>query len=313
MLRARLNEIGPKELCCRLGTSLTQSIEMQRTLEAEIKRLPEVELVFAKIGTPDVATDPMPPNVADNFIMLKPRQQWPNPNKPKTELVAELEAIVAKVPGNRYEFLQPIQMRFNELLAGVRSELAIKVFGDDFDTLTEVGKQIEQAINKVAGIRDIQVEQTKGLPILTVVPNDLALAQQGITKAELQAQVAVAMGGVSAGKFYQGDKRFDIIVRLPEAKRNDITTLNQLPIMLAGGGYLPLQELANIELIEGANQVNRENGKRRVVVTANVRGRDLGSFVADIKLAIDGNVDLPAGYWLEYGGTYQNYNRHQND
>ncbi|MBL4765973.1 MAG: CusA/CzcA family heavy metal efflux RND transporter [Colwellia sp.] len=287
------------------GTSLSQAVEMQKILEAKIKEMPEVELVFAKIGTPDVATDPMPPSVADNFIMLKPRSQWPDPNKSKDQFIKELEDIVTKIPGNRYEFLQPIQMRFNELLAGVRSELAVKVFGDDFETLASLGLSIEAAIEGVKGIRDIQVEQTKGLPILTFVPKDEKLALYSITKADLQQQVSVAIGGQTVGKFYQGDKRFDIIVRLPEIQRNNVDNYGQLPITLPSGGYVPLQELASIAMVNSANQVNRENGKRRVVVTANVRGRDLGSFVADIKKAINADVDIPSGYWIEYGGTYQ--------
>jgi cobalt-zinc-cadmium resistance protein CzcA len=287
------------------GTSLTQSIEMQKVLEDRIKSLPEVERVFAKVGTPDVATDAMPPSVADNFIILKPRSEWPDPDKPKADFVKELEALVTPVPGNRYEFLQPIQMRFNELLAGVRAELAIKVFGDDFDTLTELGKALEKSIQGVEGIRDIQVEQTKGLPVLTFDPKREQLALYGLSISDFQNQVAVAMGGEIAGKFYDGDKRFDIVVRLPEEQRQDVDALSQLPITLPSGGYLPLQELANIEMALGVNQVNRENGKRRVVVTANVRGRDLGSFVKDVQQAIDANVQLPAGYWIEYGGTYQ--------
>lgn len=223
------------------GTSLSQSVEMQKILEAKIKEMPEVELVFAKIGTPDVATDPMPPSVADNFIMLKPREQWPNPDKSKDQLVLELESIVTAIPGNRYEFLQPIQMRFNELLAGVRSELAIKVFGDDFDTLASLGKSIESAIEGVEGIRDIQVEQTKGLPILTVVTKDEMLAMYSISKADLQQQVALAIGGETVGKFYQGDKRFDIKVRLPEMARNNVDGYTQLPISLPSGGYVPFK------------------------------------------------------------------------
>ncbi|WP_281558840.1 CusA/CzcA family heavy metal efflux RND transporter [Thalassomonas sp. RHCl1] len=287
------------------GTSLSQSIEMQKALEARIQQLPEVERVFAKVGTADVATDAVPPSVADNFIIIKPRQEWPDPDKLKAELVRELEALVTPVPGNRYEFLQPIQMRFNELLAGVRAELAIKVFGDDFDTLAGLGKEIESAIVGVDGIADVQVEQTTGLPILTLLPKDERLAAYALSKADLQQQVAIALGGESVGKFYQGDRRFDIVVRLPEQQRSDVRNLNQLPIHLSTGGFVPLQEVARIELIAGANQVNRENGKRRVVVTANVRGRDLGSFVNDIKSAIDDKVLLPSGYWVEYGGTYQ--------
>jgi len=287
------------------GTSLTQSIEMQMILEQQISALPEVERVFSKIGTPDVATDPMPPSVADTFVILKPRDEWPDPNKEKLAVVKALEEIVTPVPGNRYEFLQPIQMRFNELIAGVRSELAIKVFGDDFDTLASVGKDIEAAIKSVEGIRDIQVEQTKGLPILTLTPKDEQLALYALSKANLQEQIAIALGGKNVGKFYQGDKRFNITVRLSETQRQDVDALAQLPILLSQGTYVPLQEVVTIEKVDGANQVNRENGKRRVVVTANVRGRDLGSFVKDVQQAIDTKMTLPAGYWLEYGGTYQ--------
>ncbi len=287
------------------GTSLSQSIALQETLEERIKALPEVERVFAKIGTADVATDAVPPSVADNFIILKPRDQWPDPRKPKTQIVQELDALVSDIPGNRYEFLQPIQMRFNELLSGVRAELAIKVFGDDLETLAVLGDEIEGAISAVEGIADVQVEQTSGLPMLLIVPKLEKLAQYGISKMQIQEQLATAFGGRVAGKFYQGDRRSDIVVRLEESLRSDVDAMYRLPIHLPGGMSVPLQELAQLESAQGINQVNRENGKRRVVVTANVRERDLGSFVADIKTAINGTVDLPAGYWVEYGGTYQ--------
>ncbi|MCU8015070.1 efflux RND transporter permease subunit [Shewanella oncorhynchi] len=287
------------------GTSLSQAIALQETLEDKIKQMPEVERVFAKIGTADVATDAVPPSVADNFIILKPREQWPNPNKSKAQIVEELAVLVAPIPGNRYEFLQPIQMRFNELLAGVRAELAIKVFGDDFDTLTALGAEIESAIAQVEGVADIQVEQSTGLTILNIIPNRQKLMQHGISIMEVQSQVATAMGGTVAGKFYQGDVRSDIVVRLDESRRQNIDALSYLPITLSGGQSIPLQELASLELVSGANQINRENGKRRMVVTANVRGRDLGSFVANIQTVIGEKVAIPAGYWLEYGGTYQ--------
>ena len=287
------------------GTSLSQAIALQETLEDKIKQMPEVERVFAKIGTADVATDAVPPSVADNFIILKPREQWPDPDKTKEQIVEELAALVAPIPGNRYEFLQPIQMRFNELLAGVRAELAIKVFGDDFDTLTGLGAEIESAISQVEGIADIQVEQTTGLPMLNIVSDHQKLMQHGISIGDLQSQVATALGGAVAGKYYQGDVRSDIVVRLGESRRQDIDALNYLPITLPDGHSIPLQELVSLELVSGANQINRENGKRRVVVTANVRGRDLGSFVADIQQAVAEKVEIPAGYWVEYGGTYQ--------
>jgi cobalt-zinc-cadmium resistance protein CzcA len=288
------------------GTSLAQAVLMQEQLEAEIKALPEVEHVFAKIGTAEVATDAVPPSVADNFIILKPREQWPDPDKPKAQFVRELEAKVTPIPGNRYEFLQPIQMRFNELIAGVRAELAVKVFGDDFDTLIELGAAVENAINQVPGAADVAVEQATGLPVLTIMPNREALARYGVSLSALQRLVATALGGTVAGQLYEGDQRVDIVVRLPEHLRTDPDRLLSLPVPLAKGGFVPLSELATTELVSGYNQINRENGKRRVVVSANVRGQDLGSFVNDVREAVAKQVDIPAGYWVEYGGTYQN-------
>lgn len=287
------------------GTSLGQAIELQKTLEAEIAKLPEVERVFAKVGTANVATDAVPPSVADNFIILKPRNEWPDPSKTKAQVVDDLAALVEPIPGSRYEFLQPIQMRFNELLSGVRAELAIKVFGDDFDQLQALGSQVEKAIANVEGIADIQLEKITGLPIMTMQPKLGAMAQYGLSIADLQDQLSVAMGGEVAGQFYEGDRRTNIVVRLPEARRTDMERLRYLPIQLSGSEAVPLQELATLELVEGFNQVNRENGKRRVVVAANVRGRDLGSFVKDVQAAIGNSVEVPPGYWVEYGGTYQ--------
>ena len=287
------------------GTSLQQAIELQEQLEAKIRDMPEVERVFAKIGSGEVATDPMPPSVADNFIIMKPRDQWPDPGKPKSAVVADLEALVTPIPGNRYEFLQPIQMRFNELIAGVRTELAVKVFGDDFDELIRLGDELQQAMGAVPGAADVAVEQATGLPVLTVEPRRDILARLGLTTAELQDVVATALGGVSAGELYEGDRRVDIVVRLPEELRADPDRLSVLPIPLPGGGYVPLREIAMIHVVTGYNQILRENGKRRVVVSANVRGRDLGSFVADVQAAVERQVQIPAGYWVEYGGTYQ--------
>ena len=287
------------------GTSLSQAVDLQKTLEAKIKEMPEVERIFAKVGTADVATDAVPPSVADNFIILKPRSEWPDPNKTKAQVVDNLAALVEPIPGNRYEFLQPIQMRFNELLSGVRAELAIKIFGDDFEQLDKLGNDIQKAISSVEGIADVQMEKTTGLPIMTLQPKIDVLAQYGLAVSELQDQLAIALGGEVAGQFYQGDRRTDIVVRLPEARRTDMDRLKYLPIQLANDSAVPLQELATMELVEGFNQINRENGKRRVFVTANVRGRDLGSFVSDIQAKIKDSVDIPAGYWVEYGGTYQ--------
>jgi cobalt-zinc-cadmium resistance protein CzcA len=288
------------------GTSLDQSILQQKQLEERIREMPEVERVFAKIGTPEVATDAMPPSVADNFIMLKPRDDWPDSDKPKLQFVSELEEVVNRIPGNRYEFLQPIQMRFNELIAGVRSELAVKVFGDDFDQLVELGNAIESAISTVPGAADVAVEQATGLPVLTIVPNREALARYGLTISKVQDLVSTAMGGQVAGQLYEGDKRFDIVVRLDEEQRNKTDELLGLPVPFGDDSFVPLGELASVELVNGYNQVTRENGKRRVVVTANVRGRDLGRFVRDVRGAINERVEIPAGYWVDYGGTFKN-------
>lgn len=287
------------------GTSLSEAIHLQKTLELEITKLPEVERVFSKIGTGEVASDPMPPSVADNFIILKPRNEWPNPSKPKTRLVAELEDLVTPIPGNRYEFLQPIQMRFNELLSGVRAEVAVKVFGDDFDQLIALGKQIETVIGRVPGAADVAVEQATGLPVMTIEPRREAMARYGLSILQLQDLLATALGGTVANQLYEGDRRSDIVVRLAEPLRADVDALSDLPVMLANNLYVPLKEVAELKLVMGYSQVHRENGKRRVVVATNVRGRDLGSFVKDIQQAVKTEVDIPPGYWVEYGGTYQ--------
>ncbi|NNL85838.1 MAG: CusA/CzcA family heavy metal efflux RND transporter [Myxococcales bacterium] len=287
------------------GTSLEQAIRMQESVEAKIKELPEVKLVFAKLGSGEVATDPMPPSVADNFIILKPRDEWPDPRKSKPQFIAELEEKVTPIPGNRYEFLQPIQMRFNELIAGVRSELAVKVFGDDFETLIALGDAIEEAVSTVPGAADVAVEQTTGLPVLTIEPKRERLGRFGLSVADLQSLVSTSLGGAVAGQMYEGDRRSDIVVRLADELRTDTEGLSNLPVFLKAGGYVPLGELANLGVASGYNQVYRENGKRRVVVGANVRGRDLGSFVADVRRVVEERVEIPPGYWVEYGGTYE--------
>ena len=287
------------------GTSLEQAIRLQKGLEVEIKKLAEVDIVFAKIGTAEVATDAVPPSVADNFIILKPRDEWPDPDKPKLQVVAELEALVTPIPGNRYEFLQPIQMRFNELISGVRAELAIKVFGDDFDQLIALGAEIEKALKKVPGAADVAIEQATGLPVMTIQPKREVMARYGLSISELQDLLATALGGSVASQLYEGDRRSEIVVRLPEHLRTDTNALSSLPVMLSSGNYVPLGEVAELNLLTGYNQIYRENSKRRIVVTANVRGRDLGSFVQDVQKAVEQRVEIPAGYWVEYGGTYE--------
>lgn len=287
------------------GTSLSEAVHLQQSLEIEIRKLPEVERVFTKIGTAEVATDPMPPSVADNFIILKPRDKWPDPDKPKQEIVAELESLVAEIPGNRYEFLQPIQMRFNELISGVRSEVAVKVFGDDFEQLIALGEQIGKVIEAIPGAADVSVEQTTGLPVMAILPKREIMARYNISLLHLQDLLSTALGGTVASKYYEGDRHSDIVIRMDERQRTDIDNLSALPVMIETGHYVPLGEIARLQLTTGYNQVYRENGKRRIVVTANVRDRDLGSFVSTVQQSVTDNVDLPAGYWVEYGGTYQ--------
>jgi len=305
------------------GTSLSQAVTMQATLEARIKQFPEVDRVFSKLGTAEVATDPMPPSVADTFLILEPREKWPNPRKPKAVLVAEIEHAVKELPGNNYEFTQPIQMRMNELISGVRADVAIKLYGDNLDTLVKVGRVIESITKTVPGAADVKLEQATGLPLLTITPDPAGLVRYGLNQSAVQAAVGIAIGGAVAGQLFEGDRRFDLVVRLPEDIRSDPARLADLPVPLIedkashdessrGANWksgaprtVPLRELARMEITQGPNQINRENGKRRVVVTANVRGRDLGSFVADLRRAVSARVDVPAGYWIDYGGTFE--------
>jgi cobalt-zinc-cadmium resistance protein CzcA len=306
------------------GTGLAQAVDMQTVLEARIRAFPQVSHVFTKIGTAEVATDPMPPNVADTFVIMKPRDQWPEPDKPKTVLVREMESALGRIPGNNYEFTQPIQMRFNELISGVRSDLAVKVYGDELETLVEFARQIEDLVAATPGAADVRVEQVTGLPILTITPERERLAYYGLDVAAVQDTLRIAIGGDVAGQVFEGDRRFDLVVRLPEPLRTDLDALARLPIALRDmhtpevpgdadvlgvartpPKTVPLGEVADIGFEIGPNQISRENGKRRVFITANVRGRDLGSFVADVQSAVSRKVDLPAGYWLDYGGTFE--------
>jgi len=299
------------------GTSLTQAIGMQTALEARIRQFPEVKTVFSKIGTADVATDPMPPSVADTFLILKARADWPNPRKSSDALVAEIAAAVQQIAGNNYEFTQPIQMRFNELISGVRTDVAVKVMGDDMDVLLTQAKKVAAAMQTVPGAVSVEVEQVTGLPVLSITPKRAELARLGLSNADVQQLVATAIGGSTVGQLIEGDRRFDIVIRLPEAQRSDFDALARLAVplpMRAGSvdadlagapAYIPLSQIADISLGTGPNQINREQGKRRVVVTANVDGRDLGSFVSDLKQVVAREVQPIPGYWLEYGGTFK--------
>ena len=304
------------------GTSLSQAVGMQHILEDRLKQFPEVKHVFAKIGTAEIATDPMPPSVADGFVIVKPRAEWPDPKKPKAELVGQLEQAALQIPGNNYEFTQPIEMRFNELIAGVRSDVAVKLFGDDMEVLEEVGKKIERTMETIPGASDVKLEQTTGLPIMTIQPKRDVMARYGLNVADVQEVIEIALGGKSAGEVFEGDRRFDIIVRLPEHLRTRLDVIERLPVPLpASNGsddetaplrraslapaFVPLSEVAEISIAPGPNQISRENGKRRVVVTANVRGRDLGTFVADAQQAIAAQIEIPTGYWIEWGGQFE--------
>ncbi len=292
------------------GTSLTQAVHMQTALEARLKRFPEVERIVAKIGTAEVATDPMPPSVADTFVMLKPREQWPDPRKPRAQLVTEMHAAAQTIPGNNYEFTQPIQMRFNELLSGVRADVAVKIFGDDLEQLLAAGQAVEEVVGGIKGAQDVSIEQVTGLPVLQITPDRAALARLGLNVGDVQDVVAISIGGAEAGQIFEGDRRFNVIVRLPEDVRSKVDEIGRLRIPLAATegnsrGFVPLEDVAKVEVVIGPNQISREDGKRRVVVTANVRGRDLGSFIEELRTKVDAEVELPPGYWVSYGGTFE--------
>ncbi|MCE7797126.1 CusA/CzcA family heavy metal efflux RND transporter [Sphingobium sufflavum] len=292
------------------GTSLTQAVGMQKVLEARLKKFPEVKRIVAKLGTAEVATDPMPPSVADTFVMLKDRADWPDPRKPKVELVREMQEAVAAVPGNNYEFTQPIQMRFNELLSGVRADVAVKIFGDDLAQLQSIGKSVEAVMEGIPGAADVSVEQVTGLPVLQITPDRAALARLGLNISDVQEVVSISIGGEEAGQVFEGDRRFPIIVRLPEDIRRRADDIGRLRIPLPPNGegvrgFVPLVDVARVEVVIGPNQISREDGKRRVVVTANVRGRDLGSFVNDVREKVGEGVQPPPGYWISYGGTFE--------
>ncbi|HEX5685805.1 MAG TPA: CusA/CzcA family heavy metal efflux RND transporter [Ideonella sp.] len=293
------------------GTSLTQSVAMQQQLETTLKaRFPEIDRVFARTGTAEIASDPMPPNISDGYVMLKPVEQWPEPRKSRDELVAAVQQVVAQLPGQNFEFSQPIQLRFNELISGVRADVAVKVFGDEMGQLNAIAQQIADTLKSLPGAAEVNVEQTTGLPMLTVAIDREKTARYGLNVGDVQAAVAAATGGSDAGTLFEGDRRFDILVRLPERLRADLDAIQRLPIALPKSegqrtSYIPLGEVAQLRMGPGPNQVSREDGKRRVVVSANVRGRDLGSFVTEAQQALQ-KVKIPAGYWTTWGGQFEN-------
>jgi cobalt-zinc-cadmium resistance protein CzcA len=306
------------------GTSLTQSVEMEKMLEKRLLAVPEVKDAFARTGSAEVATDPMPPSAGDGYVMLKPRSQWPDPNKPKAAVVADLQQAMEDVPGSVYGISQPIQQRMNETVSGVRSDVGVKIFGDDLDVLVRAGAHVQAILEKVQGAADVRTEQVEGLPVLTIKVDRQALSRFGINVADVQNLVEIAVAGKNQGQVFEGDKRFDIFVRLPEHLRSDVDAIRSLPIPLpaienfakatpalwgnsplAQIRYIPLSELAEIELAPGPNEISREEGKRRIVVTANVRGRDLASFVTDAQNQVAERVKLPPGYWIGWGGQFE--------
>jgi len=287
------------------GTGIEQAVAMQKTLESTLMEYEQVLTVFAKTGTAEVATDAMPPNVTDTFVMLKPRSQWPDPDLSKAEFVETLERDLQAVTGNNYEFTQPIQMRFNELISGVRADLGIKVFGDDLTTLVASANDILTVLQSIDGVADARLEQVDDIPIFTINPKPVELARYGLDVADLQEWLASAIGGNTAGLIFEGDRRFELLVRFDEGIRTNLDAIGSTPIITSDGEFVPLSEVATLGYSSVPNQISRENGKRRVVVTANVRERDLGSFVDEAKIKITEQVALPAGYWLDYGGIFE--------
>ncbi|MBN9534626.1 MAG: CusA/CzcA family heavy metal efflux RND transporter [Alphaproteobacteria bacterium] len=288
-----------------VSTGIEQAVAMQLQLNRALKKLPEVKTVFARNGTAEVATDLMPPGRSDTYVMLKPREEWPNPNKPKSELLAEVETAAQSTLGTVFGFSQPIQLRFNELISGVRSDVALKIYGDDLGELVRLAGQAQRIVAEISGAEDVKTEQASGLPLLTVEPRRTQLARYGLSVSNVQDAVSAALGGKETGLIYEGDARYPLEVRLPEQLRTDISALKRLPLARPGGNYVPLGEVADIKLSEGPNQISRDNGKRFITVMTNVRGRDLASFVQQAQSVIARDLKLPPGYYVEYGGTFE--------
>ena len=307
-------------------TSLTQTIELQSLVERNLlEAFPQVAMVFGKVGTSEIATEPHPPGTGENAIILKPRSQWPDPKLPKALLVKQIEEEVNKVPGSNSEFSQPIRMRFNHLLAGVFSDVAVKVFGDDMEVMLHKAEEVAELVKKIPGAMHVKVEQVSGLPMLTVQMKREEMARYGLNVADVQEIIEMAVGGKTAGLVYEGDMRFDVVVRLPEHLRTDLEALRELPIPLPQHEtfegpllssistperkrprfYTTLESVADLVVVMGPNQITREDGKRRVVVTTNVRDRDLGSFVEEAQKTVREKIKVPGGYWITWGGEFE--------
>lgn len=299
------------------STSLTQSTQMQALVEKTIMKFPEVDYVYSKTGTAEMASDPMPPSVSDTFIMLKERDEWPDPYLSKNDLIEKLRVELNNLPGNNYEFTQPIEMRFNELISGIRSDVAVKIYGDNFDIMQKTAEHIAAILKKIPGSSDVKVSETKGLPVIDVKIDREAASRFGINVNEGLQVLSIAVGGGKAGQLFEGDRRFDIVVKLPSMQSDYQEALGNLPVPLPSQKgyegkshvhypYVPLKEIAAIKMVEGLNEVHRENGKRFVAVQSNVVGRDLGSYVGSAKKAIAHELNIPDGYWLEWGGQFEN-------
>ena len=287
------------------STGLEQSLRMQENTEKLLlEAFPEIKAIFARTGTAEIATDVMPPNISDAVVLLKPKDEWPNPKQTIDELRQRMMTVLATLPGNNSEFSQPIELRFNELISGVRSDVGVKLFGDDLDILNDEAIKIAEKIKSISGATAVNVEQTSGLPLLNVEIDKSKAAQYGLSVKAIQDLVATSVGGQNVGTILQGDKRFDFVIRLDDSQRSP-EQLAVLPVQLPNGGLIQLQDVARVENILGINQVSRENGKRRVVITANVEGRDLGSFVTELQSTLS-KQEFPSGYWIDYGGQFQN-------
>lgn len=293
------------------STALSESTAMQLMIEKTLVKFPEVAYVYSKTGTAEMASDPMPPNVSDTFIILKPQNEWPNPQLTKLQLVDQIQKAVNQVPGNNYEFTQPIEMRFNELISGIRSDLAVKIYGDNFDAMQKTADKIAAVLKSIPGSADVKVAQTSGLPVLDVKIDREAASRLGVNVSDGLDVLAIAAGGGKAGQLFEGDRRFDILVRLPENQREDIKALENLPIPLpkvkkTHYPHVPLSEIASLTITEGFNEVRRENGKRFIAVQANIRNRDLGSYVEEAKEQIQSKITIPEGSWIQWGGQFEN-------
>jgi len=293
------------------STSIDQSVAIDLPLERAVLSLPEVKTVYSKAGTASLAADPMPPNASDNYIILKPKSEWPEGVTTKEQVIERIREKTAPMVGNNYDVTQPIEMRFNELIGGVRSDVAVKIYGENLDELAATAQRIAGVLKKTPGATDVRVPLTSGFPTFDIVFDRAAIARYGLTVKEVADTLSAAMAGRASGQIFDGDRRFDIVIRLPGDQRENLDVLGALPVMLPvtdgqARASVPLRQLVQFRFTQGLNEVSRDNGKRRVYVEANVGGRDLGSFVDDAAERITKEVKLPPGMYIEWGGQFQN-------